>query len=286
MLSPKVSVLMITYNQEKFIAQAIDSALMQETNFFFEIVIGEDCSTDGTREICQAYQEKFPDRIRLLAREKNLGMFDNFLFTFQECKGQYLAVLEGDDYWVDALKLQKQADFLDNNSEFAMVFTRTEAFYQDENRPGYEIPPPGSGPYVLENLLRLNFIANCSVMYRQGLANELPRWLYKLDMLDWPLHILHAQHGKIGFVDDITAKYRIHPGSQFSSRRVIDNLKSIFAFYKDISPYLGKNYRSGIHKLKAETCKEIAGLAYAEGNYLDGKKYSLYARLFSLLSAL
>lgn len=107
----KVSVLMITYNHEKFIAQAIDSILMQQVNFDYEIVIGEDCSTDGTRAIVIQYQKEYPDKIRLLLPEENLGMHKNFVQTFRACQGEYIALLEGDDYWTSPRKLQKQVDF-------------------------------------------------------------------------------------------------------------------------------------------------------------------------------
>jgi glycosyltransferase involved in cell wall biosynthesis len=89
---------MITYNHEQFIAEAIESIVMQKTNFDFELIIGEDCSTDKTREICLAYERKFPGRVRLLAREKNLGVMPNFADTLQNCQAKYIALCEGDDY--------------------------------------------------------------------------------------------------------------------------------------------------------------------------------------------
>src|SRR3712207_1086613 len=103
--SMKVSVLMLAYNHEKFIAQALDSALMQQVNFDYEIVIGEDCSTDNTRDILIRYQKEYPHRIRLLLPEKNLGMHDNLIQTFKACRGDYIAFLEGDDYWTSPNKL-------------------------------------------------------------------------------------------------------------------------------------------------------------------------------------
>lgn len=123
MTEPLVSITMITYNHGPFIAQAIDSVLAQNTNFDYEIVIGEDCSTDTTREICLDYQKKYPDKIKLLLNEKNIGMMLNSIQTFSACKGKYLALLEGDDYWIEHYKLQKQVDFLEAQPEYSMVFT-------------------------------------------------------------------------------------------------------------------------------------------------------------------
>ena len=118
-----VSVCMITYNHEKYIAQAIDSVIMQKTNFDYEIVIGEDCSTDRTREIVLEYKTKHPDKIKLLLQEKNVGMMQNFIDTLKACSGKYIALLEGDDYWTDPNKLQEQVDFLEANPEYSMCFT-------------------------------------------------------------------------------------------------------------------------------------------------------------------
>ena len=130
-----VSVCMITYNHEKYIAQAIDSVIMQKTNFDYEIVIGEDCSTDRTREIVLEYKTKHPDKIKLLLQEKNVGMMQNFIDTLKACSGKYIALLEGDDYWTDPNKLQKQVDFLEVNTEYALSATRYKIF--DENKEIY-----------------------------------------------------------------------------------------------------------------------------------------------------
>ena len=118
-----VSVAVITYNHEKYIRQALDSILMQQTVFDFEIVIGEDCSTDNTREIIQSYQIKYPERIKLVTSESNVGPMPNVVRTYKACRGKYIAVLEGDDYWIDPLKLEKQVDLLEANPEFSMCFT-------------------------------------------------------------------------------------------------------------------------------------------------------------------
>ena len=113
MTLPLVSIIMITYNHERFIAQAIEGVLMQETGFPFELVIGEDCSTDGTRAVCEKYAREHPDRIRLLPAERNLGMNLNARRTLRACRGKYIANCEGDDLWTDAGKLQRQAEYLE-----------------------------------------------------------------------------------------------------------------------------------------------------------------------------
>jgi glycosyltransferase involved in cell wall biosynthesis len=121
--SPLVSVFMITYNHEKYIAQALNSVLMQKTSFDYEIVIGDDCSTDSTQKIIKDYVTKHPNKIKPIFQTVNVGAMRNaYEFTLPECKGKYIATLEGDDYWTDPDKLQKQVDFLESNENYSVCF--------------------------------------------------------------------------------------------------------------------------------------------------------------------
>lgn len=127
---PLVSVLITTYNQELYIADALEGALMQRTDFPYEIIIGEDCSTDGTREICEAYQARFPDRIILLANEKNKGVLRNYFDSFLQCRGKYIADCAGDDYWLDPMKMQKEVDILETHPDVMLVHTNWREYHQ------------------------------------------------------------------------------------------------------------------------------------------------------------
>ena len=130
--SKKVSVFMITYNHEKYIAEALDSILMQKTDFDFDIVIGEDCSTDATRRIVLEYSRKYPDKIKLLLHNVNVGFISNMMYVLEACTGKYVAMCEGDDYWTDPFKLQKQVDFLEANNEY-MLATHGYRIVKDGN---------------------------------------------------------------------------------------------------------------------------------------------------------
>lgn len=115
----KLSVILITYNHEPYLRECLDGIFMQETDFEFEIVVGEDCSTDGTRDVLREYDARYPGRMKLLFREKNLGRVTlNVYQTIMEARGEYLAFIEGDDFWTDPGKLQKQVDFLENHREY------------------------------------------------------------------------------------------------------------------------------------------------------------------------
>lgn len=244
--TPVVSVCMITYNHERFIAQAIESVLMQETDFPVELVIGEDCSTDGTRAIVVEYAQRHPDRIRPLLRERNLGMIPNFVATLQACRGKYIALLEGDDYWTDPHKLQKQVEFLEGHPECSMCFHDVMVVYEDQQQESHRYCSPDQKTITtLEDLLVGNFIATCSVVFRH-LSIDFPEWFYQLSMGDWALHILNAQRGHVGYIGQLMGAYRVHPGGVWSATRNVQRLRETLKLYGHLDTYLDLAYKEHI----------------------------------------
>jgi glycosyltransferase involved in cell wall biosynthesis len=218
---PRVSVLIVTYNHERFIAQAIESALVQKTDFEYEIVIGEDCSTDSTRQIVQDYANHYPDKVRPLLHERNLGGSENFDRTLAECRGEFIAVLEGDDYWISAAKLQMQVDFMDRYADCAMCFHSVHVKCErGATSPLPEIFPPLTQPQwsTAEDLLSHNFIDTAAVLFRRKLMPECPRWISTLELGDWAIWILLGQYGRIGYLPQILAVYRVHFGGMWSTK--------------------------------------------------------------------
>ena len=289
----KVSVLMITYNHEEFIAKAIDSVLMQRTNFDFEIVIGEDCSTDDTRNIVVSYQKKYSDKCRPLLNKTNVGMHRNFVQTLQACKGDYVAILEGDDYWTSVNKLQRQVEFLDNHPECAICFHNVTEFYKDGDRESHNFFGYVQKEFfTVEDLLSGNFIPTPSTMFRRGLFVEFPDWYYSLKMGDWPLHILNALHGKIGYVNEVMAVHLNHEeGVWFRKDWLEQNTESI-EVYDHLYTYLEFKYRRIIrrslhnqHLMIAEEYEHIGQLAnarsYAKKSFT--KHFSISLRLARVL---
>ena len=130
----KLSVMTVSYNQAEYVEQALESALKQEADFDWELVIGDDCSTDGTREIVRRHADMHPDRVRLVEHESRLGMHANIMATYHACVGEYVAVLEGDDYWTSPHKLQRQAEFLDSHPDCVLCFHRARLLEQDTGR--------------------------------------------------------------------------------------------------------------------------------------------------------
>jgi glycosyltransferase involved in cell wall biosynthesis len=202
---------MITYNHEKYVAQAIDSVLMQKTNFDFELVIGEDCSSDATQKIVKIYKKKYNKKIRLLFSRKNIGVNLNFRKTFLFCKGKYISFLEGDDYFTDNYKLQYQADILDRDSNLSLCFHPTIKFYEHKEKK-IQISPfvDNYRVFSTEDLLRLNFIEASSVMFRRLKYENFN--VHDIFPVDWYLHLYHARFGKIGFINKVMSAHRMHEG--------------------------------------------------------------------------
>ncbi|MCQ2307121.1 MAG: glycosyltransferase [Bacteroidales bacterium] len=134
MIEPLLSIITITYNQEQFIAKTIESVLMQKVDFPIEYIIAEDCSTDGTLAICKDYAEKYPDIIRIITSEKNVGGIENERRAMLAAKGKYVALCEGDDYWTDPLKLQRQVGFLESHPDYSVTFHRYKIHYLNDDR--------------------------------------------------------------------------------------------------------------------------------------------------------
>src|SRR5690554_2111531 len=132
MNKPLVSVFCVSYNHEQFIAQALDGFIMQQVDFDFEIVISDDCSTDNTRAIIEKYKNKYPHVFKDVSPQKNLGMQKNWMHTLSACTGTYIALCEGDDYWTDPNKLQKQVDFLEANEEYSLCVHNYVFYNQNE----------------------------------------------------------------------------------------------------------------------------------------------------------
>jgi glycosyltransferase involved in cell wall biosynthesis len=264
----KVSVAMVTYNHEAFITQAIESVLMQQTDFDFELVIGEDCSTDGTRAIVHAYGEGHPDRIRPLLSERNQGAHANFVASLNACRGSYIALLEGDDYWTSPEKLQRQVEFLDSHSHYSICFHNATEYYEDRIRESWNYCPQGlKETLTLKDLLLGNFMPTSSVMFRKGLFEDFPDWYFHLRFGDWPLHVFNAQHGNIRYLNRVMGVHRNHPGGIWSARDRIQNIEEVISFYRYIGAYLNLKYQRVIDVALSKCYFDMAIIYLERGDY-------------------
>ena len=251
-MTVKLSVCIITFNHERFIAQALESVLMQETDFEFEIVVGDDHSTDHTPEILESFRQRNPDKIRLILRESNISAGRNLEDTYHRCRGEYIALLDGDDYWTCPHKLQKQVDFLDRHPDFAMSGHRVEFVYDDEDREVFEELYPNreklSRIYKEVGTLRdaiedKMLLPTRSRVSRKAALQEFPDWYFDVLTGDTAQQVLIAQHGLLGFMKDVMAAHRIHAGGIYSQtareERILDRIRSLRYYGK----HLGRSYR-------------------------------------------
>lgn len=225
-----VSIFLLTYNQENFISQTLESILNQKTNFDYQLVIGEDHSTDSTRDICEKFAAENPLKIKLLpSLGHNIGLIKNYIRTIKECDGKYIAICDGDDYWTDDYKLQKQVDFLENNPEFSIVYTRIELLFKDGSTKKW-FPITDKIDTQFEDLVFSNHIPSVSSMFKniQDRQNEIPAWIVKYPFGDWPTYLWTIKNGGlIHFIDEVTAVYRIDAGISTEMRRLSSNIVKI-----------------------------------------------------------
>jgi glycosyltransferase involved in cell wall biosynthesis len=263
MTTPKVSVCMITYNHEPFIERALDGVLMQETTFEFEVIIGDDCSTDGTRRILERYAEGFKDKIRLVGRAQNVGPKQNFVETFSLCRAEYVALLDGDDYWTSAKKLQKQVEFLDSNSDCAICY-HAVSMVDRAGREQLLLPVAKFREKRIATLEDLviseSFMATCSVMFRNRLFSQFPSWFFSFrNIVDLPLNILNAQHGDIGYIDEVMAVYRSNSSEgAFSAKPQSEINREAIVMFKGINEQLNYAYDSVIKNKISRNYVQIA----------------------------
>jgi glycosyltransferase involved in cell wall biosynthesis len=195
-------VLVITYNHERFVERAVRSVLSQKADFEYEIIVGEDCSTDETRVVLNRLDADFQGRLRLLYRERNLGPARNFHGAYAECRGDYVAYLDGDDYWIDPAKLRKQVALLDADPGCALCYHPTRYVGADGEPIGY-VHPHETTPNqpTIDDLFRSNLINPCSAVVRRAAVRELPDWMLRVVPGDWPLFLLASRcwkHAPLG----------------------------------------------------------------------------------------
>lgn len=209
-----VSICCITYNQEKYVRDALDGFLMQKTSFPIEIIIHDDASTDKTADIIREYAQKHSDLIVPIYQQENQysqGVKPLRNFVFPKAQGKYIALCEGDDYWTDPYKLEKQVNFLEKHEDFAMCFHKVKVLLKDGRLVKDFITKVPGAVTTLEDLARKgNFIHTASVMLRNNFT--MPAWGEKCPIGDYPLYFIAAGKKKIKHLSDVMAVYRMGVG--------------------------------------------------------------------------
>lgn len=216
---PLVSVLMMTRNHEKYVGDAIKSVMTQICDFEIELIIGENCSSDGTFEVCQALSKRFPESIRLITAENDVGITANFLRLAHRARGEFIAFLEGDDLWLDNSKLQTQVLLMGQNPQYSWCATRTE------NRTFWADPKESFND---SDILRRYIFHTSSVLFRSALVRQYPSFP---DALCWEsmLFAYLSKFGDCGFIDQTTSYYRRHlgglwTGAELNQKQEVTNI--------------------------------------------------------------
>lgn len=241
----KLSVLLLTYNHERFIAKALDSVLMQKTDFDYEIVIGEDCSNDRTRDIVLEYTIKHPGRISLLPSAVNSGATRNLIRTYKACTGTYIALLEGDDCWTSPTKLQRQVDFLEGNPDFVLCFTNSNII----DEAGTVIKEARLDEDRMKNLSQAEIVSGLipptnTVVFRNNVVTNIPDIFYTSINGDILFFSMLTEQGDAAFLNDTTASYRMHDGGIWSGKPQEYMMRNVLITRRALLRLFARKYRN------------------------------------------
>jgi glycosyltransferase involved in cell wall biosynthesis len=259
----KITVAINTYNHAAYIGQALDSVLMQQTTYPYELLVVDDCSTDGTSEVLRQYARRHPSLIRAIIHDRNHGALPSMIELFEQAHGDYVATFDGDDYWTDPAKLQLQVSFLEANPDFALCghncvmrneWAGTETVRPDERRDRI---------LTTSDLIDFHLPAG-SMVFRNGLLPSWPECFRSLAFGDRVLALLLSEVGKVQYWARTMLVYRIHAQGLWSSRYLVDpyepvpdttpdGLAKLIEFWEALVGYLDHRYDARIHNLIGQT---------------------------------
>lgn len=227
--SVRVSVLVMCYQHERYIARALDSVLEQD-GVSYEVLVGDDASDDGSRAIISSYREAHPDRIRTFFPAGNCGLQGKAMFNslLQAARGEYITKLDGDDHWTSRAKLQRQVAYLDAYPECSMCFHNVLWRHEGGSHP--PVPYNGADQVAeleMKDLLGANPVASCSAVFRRNAIHPLPSWFFEQPWGDWQLCLLATRHGRIHYLPELMAVHLTHQGGMWSRLSRLEALEGI-----------------------------------------------------------
>ena len=234
----KVSVCMITYGHENYIRESIEGILMQECDFDVELILSNDCSPDKTDEIIQDIIINHPKSglIKYFKQDNNLGMMPNFIFAMNQCYGKYIALCEGDDYWTDPYKLQKQVDVLEANPHLVGCFHNSEERYWNDysKASSLYLSFPGGKEISIRDLTKYNMVPTASIVFKRSIADEVFTEMFvSLPVGDWPLHLLNTRNGNYYYLPQVMSVRNLNPYSVWGMQDHEKNVAQVvFAYNK------------------------------------------------------
>lgn len=274
--SPLVSVAITCYNREPLIGRAIESALAQRTKFPFEVVISDDCSTDGTVAVAESYRARYPDIVRVLTRQQNVGIQHNCYELFEQCRGKYIAWLDSDDYWTDPEKLSLQVRALEDDpsvmvcAHFVRQVTRTGEVLHER------FPRVAAGHHGMDEILEKCFPPSPSVVFRNGIQRKLPQWYFEVPPIsDWPVYIVGALSGSILMVDRVMADYTCNETSAFWGKGYLFMHTLNADFYERVESIIPEKFHRTVRRNKGKQYEEMAFLLRKQGRFAESRQAAI-----------
>ncbi|WP_223033959.1 glycosyltransferase family 2 protein [Hanstruepera marina] len=288
--NPVVSICMITYNHEAFIEQAINSVLMQIMEYEFELVVVNDCSTDNTHVIIESLKKSNPkgEFIKYINHSKNIGMISNFIFALKSCRGKYIALCEGDDYWTDQLKLQKQIDFLEKNLDYILIGNNANLCLEKIEKYK-QIKKIGSAyeDYTPNDFIKQNPFVTAMTVFRNIDFHNLENILLEFKVGDWPLFTYLSSMGKTRFFAKSTGFYRTHSNSVTSKNRVEylsfkNELTNRMKHAKYWNDFFGGKYDKTLDQIMKKRSRQLSHIALKNKDFRVAIYYSQFIQVKEL----
>lgn len=294
-MSILVSINCIAYNHEKYIEKAIESFLMQKTDFEYEIIIHDDASTDNTAEIIRVYELKYPYKIKGIYQKENQyskGLNRIFLNFLQPASnGKYIAICEADDYWTDPYKLQKQIDVLESNSKYSMCIHATEIITESGVSTGKIIRPRKKNTVLSCNdmILGGSFYHLNSLVYTKKNMVGLPRWFYEAPGSHTSMPLILANHGDVYFIDEVMSSWRRGTLDGWTMRewRDIDRRKRVFnrliEMLDGFNEFTNEKYQNAVNQKKLQYQINILRLEKNLVSLIFHPTYNKYRQYLSIV---
>ena len=274
--SSMVTIASTTYNMEAYIAEAMDSWLAQNTTFPYDILISDDGSTDGTCDVVRRYMEKYPN-IRLISTG-HIGKMPNFIRSLKESKGKYIALCDGDDYWIDPDKLQKQVDFMESHPDFSECFTNSYVLNTVTGEKKIaktqlwdEADTKGLLRHRDNDNVQMSPGHTSTFLYRNQYLQVYPEWMYGDVMTDFPLYMLMSKYGKAKFINDVTSVYRHRPdGVSSLNYTFVKNTRKRINVYRHVNRDFNYKYLRIINPIIADYFYALGKRQYKTGHKPQG----------------
>lgn len=284
---PIVSICCVTYNQEKFIRDAIEGFLIQKTDFPIEILIHDDASTDSTAEIVHKCQAEHPNQVRAVYQTENQFSKGRRIspILYPLARGKYIALCEGDDYWTDPLKLQKQVDFMESHPECSICCHKVQIKYEGNEEKNHLFPDlVGDQVFTREEIYQKYISATCSVMFRRERIDDLVHYLEGFKVGDVPLYSFYLQFGKFGFIDQVMGTYRKNDQSYWHPHYQDYRFPVLFDTFTKIKSRLRIHDAPALNAQISYYADELLKKYFSEKNY-KAMRSVIYRNISSVHSA-